>query len=360
MKLAKKLSKLRSKVAKFGGRAVIAVIALMLLYIMLTRGSADISKIKTSEALQKQLEIQITASGKTTGENESTVHSAISDKVVWVGVLEGDNVARGQVLATLDRERFEIVLRQVQQDVIAADAVLAKVYDDISKTSGVETFDNRIKRTAAEAVKNKAFDAQKLAERNLADVAIVAPISGVVTEVHVNAGENILQSSELFRIEGAGDAQFVAEVDEGDIGKVRLGQKSQVKLDAYGDEPVNSQVSFVGPKTITTATGATAFEVKLPLPVNSKYRFGMNGEATIEVARFDETLVVPVEAVVEDKYVYVKKGDNFEKREVGVGVTGDTEAQILSGIDRRDVVVTGGFDQIGKKSLLDKIISRLK
>lgn len=263
-------------------------------------------------------------------------------------------------MATLDRERFEIALRQAQQDVIATDAVLAKVYDDISKASGVETFDNRIKRTSAEAAKNKAFDAQKLAERNLADTVILAPISGVVTQVKINAGEDVMQTNELFKIEGAGDAQFVVEVDETEIGRVKLGQKAQVKLDAYSDEPVDSKVIFIGPETITTATGATAFEVKLPLPVDSKYRFGMNGEATIEVERLDDMLVVPVEAVIEDKYVYVKKRDNFEKREVKVGVTTDTEAQILSAVNSGEVVMTTGFDQIGKKSILQKIFSRQK
>src|SRR3989344_5286155 len=358
MKLVRRILKKLSKIFKSRRALVIAALILAVAFFVLTRGSADLAKIKTFEITKKSLKIEVSASGKIASEHESTIHSAVSGKVVWIGVSEGDWVRAGQAIATFDRERYEIALRQAEQDVIAADAVLAKVYDDISKASGVETFDNRIKRTSAEAVKNKAFDAVKAAERNLRDTTIISPVTGRLVELDISTLEEILPTTNVAKIASFDNLDFVAEVDENDICKIKIGQSSVITLDAYQDESIKSKVDFIGGESITTSTGATAFSVKLPIDDEGKYRLGMNGEAKIEILQTDETQVVPLEAIVNERYVYVKRGNQFEKREVKMGTTTDAETQILWGVDVGENVVVAGFDQIGKKSLLQKLIER--
>ena len=354
------LKKLISKLPKGfrSKKAIVAVLVILSLFYFLSRGNADLKKIVTAEVERKNISEEVLASGKVSADSESKIHSAVSGKVVWVGAKSGDFVKRGQTVAVLDKERYEIALRQAQQDVIAADAQLVKVYDDISKGDSVETFDERIRRTAAEAAKNKAFDAVKLAERNLKDTVITSPIAGTVVSVDVTSGEEILPTGEIATVSTTGNIKFMAEVDEIDVVKVKTGQKTSISLDAYSGKTFDSKVSKIGQKSITTSTGATAFEVEIDLEESQNILLGMNGEANILITEVGNALVVPSEAVIDDKFVYVKVGDTFEKRQVEAGIASDSDVEIKSALYDGDTIVTSGFEQISKKSLLQKIFRK--
>ena len=352
-KLVKKLPKsLKSK------KAIFVILIACAGYYFLSRGSADLEKIETVGVLRQDIRQEVLASGKVSANKESTIHSAISGKVVWVGVKSGEHVARGKTIATLDRERYEIALRGAQQDVIAADAELIKVYDDIGKGDSVETFDERIKRTAAEAKKNKAFDAVKLAERNLKDTTIVSPIGGVVVELAVNAGNEILPTAEIAVVSQTSNIKFVAEVDEVDVVKVKTGQQVLLTFDAYEGRTFDSNVGEIGQRSIISTTGATAYEVNIDLSEPGNLLLGMNGEANILISEVNDVLVVPIEAVVDDKFVYVKVGDLFEKKQIEPGIASDLDVEVKSGLLQGEEVVVSGFEEIGKLSLLQKILAK--
>lgn len=352
-KLTDKLPKsLKSKKVFF------AILVILVGYYFISRGSADLEKIETSPVSRKNIRQEVIASGKIAAENESTIKSAVSGKIIWVQVYKGDVVKKGTAIATIDRERYEIALRQAQQDVVAADAELVKVYDDISKGDSTETFDERIKRTAAEAKKNKAFDAVKLAERNLKDTVISSPIAGTVTELNINAGEEITIATEIAKVSQTGRIKFVAEVDEVDIVKVKKDNTVQIKLDAFEGESFDSKISNIESTSITTSTGATAFEVQIDLDQQDNFLIGMNGEANILISEVNDVLVVPIEAVFDEKYVYVGVGDKFEKKQIEVGLSSDLDIEVKSSLSEGDAVVITGFGEIEKKSTLQKIFKR--
>ena len=352
-KLILKIPKgLRSK------RVIAAVFVILAGYYFLSRGDADFKKIVTIEVERENISEGVLASGKVSADSESKIHSAVSGKVVWVGAKSGDFVKRGQLIATLDKERYEISFRQAQQDVIAADAELVKVYDDISKGDSVETFDERIKRTAAEAKKNKAYDAVKLAERNLKDTVITSPITGTVVSVNIIAGEEILPTTEVATVFSTSDIEFTAEVDEIDVVKVKTGQKVSIALDAYGGKTFDSKVGKIGQESITTSTGATAFEVEIDLQDSANVLVGMNGEASILISEVNGVLVVPIEAVIDDQYVYVKVGNTFEKKQVETGISSDLDIEVKSGLAEGELAVVSGFEEIDKKSIFQKIFKK--
>ena len=339
-------------------KVIVAILVVLAFFYFLSRGAADLKKVEVSEVSRKNIREEVLASGRVSADSESKIHSAVSGKVVWVGVKSGDFVKKGRTIATLERERYEISLRQAQQDVIAADAQLVKVYDDISKGDSVETFDERIKRTTAEAIKNKAFDAVKLAERNLKDTVITSPITGTVVSVNIISGEEILPTGEVATVASTNNIKFAAEVDEIDVVKVKTGQKASIALDAYGDEIFDSKVGNIGQRSITTSTGATAFEVEIDLEELQNILLGMNGEVNILILEVVDALVVPSEALIDDKFVYVKVGDTFDKRPVEAGIASESDVEVKNGLAEGDTIVTSGFEQISKKSLLQKILKK--
>src|SRR3990167_3949092 len=103
-------------------KTLAAVVTLLLVAFFALRGGTNEDLIKTAKLEKATIKSEVFATGKIESESQSSLNFAVGGRVVFVSVKEGDYVKKGQVIASLDREKFEIALRQAQQDVIAADA----------------------------------------------------------------------------------------------------------------------------------------------------------------------------------------------------------------------------------------------
>lgn len=349
---------MHKKIPKFlkSKKVILLVLTIFAVLFFITRGSGDKSQIQTSQVSQKDIESKISASGTTKADDSSTLKFLTSGKIVWINVKEGDTVTKGQAIAALDREPFDIALRQAQQDVNNTDAVLSQVYDEQKKQTAAENFDQKIRRTAAETAKNKAYDSMKKAEFDLRNANIYSPQEGTVTKINFKVGEEVTSTSEVAEIDDLSQTNFTAQIDETDVGKITTDQNAAINLDAYENQPINAQVEKISPKAIISSTGSTVFEVTFSLPQNSQSLLGLNGEAEITIEKKSNVITVPTEAIVEEKFVWVKEGNQITKKEVQVGIQSDTETEIKSGLQKGQEIVTSGFDQIGKKSILQKLL----
>ena len=186
---------------------------------------------------------------------------------------------------------------------------------------------------------------------------ITSPINGyIVSDPSVYTGSNVLATDTIATVASSSNLQLMAEVDETDIGKTRLGQKANITLDAFPGKTFSSTVSQIAPQAITTSTGATAFNVTFNMENTEPLLIGMNGSAQIITATKENVLSVPLEAIVNDNFVWIKIGKNYQQREVTRGLESDSDVEITSGISEGDNVVTAGFDQLQKASLFQKII----
>lgn len=340
-------------------RFIIGLVVIIILIFFGSRGGADQSKIKTTTVSEKTLETQVTASGKIASENESTLRFLTSGKLVWISVKEGDYVARGQTVAALDSQELE---KRLKRDLNTYFKTRLD-FEDVKDSQKDEVITDTLKRIAQRSqadLDNSVIDVE------IRDLAIQfsrlnSPINGyIVNKGDFFAGNFIFPTDTLAQVADFGKMQFVAEVDESEIGQVKVGQKVYITLDAFPDQPIEAQVNFIGPKTITTSTGATAFEVKINLDPPGNLRLGMNGEADIIVKEAPQSLAISLDALVDDKYVWLKTDDTFQKREIQKGLESELEVQITSGLNKDDQVVISGFDQIGKKNLVQNILSFFK
>lgn len=340
----------------FRNKKTIAVIILFIIvWMILTGGSGDSSKMTTEKITRGNVVSEVVASGKVTSPVSATLHFAVPGKIVYVPVTEGEIVKKGEVIASLDRERYDIALRQAEWTFKAAQAEFDKVADDLKNNSD-ETYDERIRRTAIDATHNNAYEALLAARRNLRDVVLTSPIEGTLTALDAVVGEEASVANIVAEIADLSTLQFSADIDETDIAKVSENQTVSIVLDAYPDSTIKSTITKIGLTSTTTSTGATAYKMEFSLPQGTKYRLGMNGEVTIVTERDNDTLLVPLEALVDDTYVYIKENGAFRKQKVKVGILSDTHFQALSGVKEGELVLTGGFEEIEKRSLLDKIL----
>lgn len=218
-----------------------------------------------------------------------------------------------------------------------------------------------------------------------------APLSGVITYLPVNVGEIAvmgLQSQPGTTLMQIADmSQITAEVlvDETDIVELRLNQPAEIRVDALVDDVLTGYVSEIGSSaltasgsggistTTTTTDQARDFRVVVTLdnpPV--QLRPGLSCTATIETAREDRTLAVPIqaltireipeaevpdyvenpvvneprpgdEAMAEVEGVFVIESGTARFRPVRTGIVGTTDIQIIEGVREDEEIVIGPY-----------------
>lgn len=297
--------------------------------------------IETTRVTRGRVVQVVEVSGKIESRFVVELRFPIAEKLVWVGVQEGDRVARSQVLATLEKEKLAATLRQAEQDFIAAKAEVEKVYDETGRKVD-ESFTEKVKRTAAETKQNKAHDAMRKAQEDLKDATLIAPISGVVVKSDITTAGAHITTSQTITVADLENLVFTVDVDESDIGNVKAGQRVNITLDAYPNRPIEGTVERIAVISRGAEGGGTVFETTVDLRKISEInlRMGMNGDGEIVIEEKDNILAVPNEAVIDENAIFVIRDGRREKRSVRTGIVSDTKTEIVEGLSEGDVVVT--------------------
>lgn len=298
----------------------------------------------------------IAASGKIKADEEVTLKFQTSGQLAWVGIKKGDYVKKWQAIASLDKDELQKKLKQELIDYMNERWDLEQTRENYRDKALDALAD-----LAAKRVKDKAqFDMDRtVLDVEISNIALkyatlISPIDGIVTQIDTPyPGVNIVYTAAEFVIANPDKLVFKANVDEADIGKVQVGQKAKVTLDAYPDESFEATIQQIEFTPTLTSGGGTAYAVKFELPANEneKFKLEMNGDAEITVSQVNQTLAVPQEAVREEtsgKYTWVKTNNKPAKKTVGVGLSDDNWVQIKSGLTGDEEIVTAGFKNLEK------------
>ena len=238
------------------------------------------------------------------------VGSQVSGIVATLHADFNDRVRRGQVLATLDPTPFEAAVNQTRAQlerarVGALDSQAKYRRQQALFESGLSSEDQLDSARAvfhqAQAQVAELEAALERAETNLRYSVIRAPIDGVVVSRDYDVGQTVaasFQAPTLFTIaEDLTRMQLTCDVDEADIGQVRVGQPVTFSVDTFPEKEFPGRVAQVrlAPKTANNVvTYPVMVDVDNPdltlLP-------GMTAEARIEVARVVDALRVPSAAL---------------------------------------------------------------
>jgi multidrug efflux pump subunit AcrA (membrane-fusion protein) len=138
--------------------------------------------------------------------------------------------------------------------------------------------------------------------------------------------------------------ELVVNVDEIDIPKVTTGQKVQISVDALPNQEFTGEVSAIYPVP-SKVTGLVLYNVKVEFSVteNSRLQIGMRATADITVDEAINVIKVPSKSVKEDDqggyFVDVLVERKVEKRPVTIGISNDTETEIITGLDEGEPVL---------------------
>jgi membrane fusion protein, macrolide-specific efflux system len=185
-----------------------------------------------------------------------------------------------------------------------------------------------------DAARSKGADEVAYWQEVYKPIPLIAPMDATVIVATEKPGQTLTTSDAVVVL--ADELTVKAEVDETDIGKVKVGMKASVALDAYPTKPVAAEVERIYYES-TTVSSVTIYYVILKVePVPEFFRSGMNAQVTFELASNPSAKVLPLDAVnltsEKPTVVIVSGQDKQEAREVQIGITTDQWVEITGGL----------------------------
>jgi HlyD family secretion protein len=279
---------------------------------------------ETVPAAKGDLTITVSSTGTIQPITQVDVGSELSGVVRDVLVDDNSIVKTGEVLARLDTRRLEAQRLKAAAQLQASEARLETAKASLNQTvqsltrqqtlrkRGLSTGQEFETATAEQARAIATIDAAEadiatakadleLVDADLAKTVIVSPIDGMVLKRSVEPGQTVaasLQAPILFTIaQDLTRIQLEANVDEADVGVVKVGQTANFSVDAYRDRgfPAKIERMSFSPETVdgvvTYKTILSANNTDLSL------RPGMTATAKITVSEFKNALTVPNESL---------------------------------------------------------------
>jgi HlyD family secretion protein len=289
-------------------------------WLWLASGSSDTKITYTTDPVtQGNLVVTVTATGTVEPTTEVEVSSELSGKLATVDVTYNDTVTEGQVLASLDDTKLKAQvaistasLEAARGQVASAEATLRETQEALVTQSELDRrgVTSRTTLTSAQATRDRAAAQLDIARANLTlaeanldldradlDKAVIrSPIRGVVLSRDAEPGQIVAASLEapvLFTLaEDLSQMELLVDIDEADIGVVRVGNAATFTVDAYDGKvfPAEiTQVRYAPETTDSVVTYKAVLKVENP---DGLLRPGMTATATITVNEVRDTLTI--------------------------------------------------------------------
>ena len=318
-------------------------------------GKERATQVELSDVERRTVTQLVTASGNIQPEVEVRISPDVSGEIVELPIVEGDQVARGQLLARIKPDFYQAQLDQAEASVLQAKANEAQRRADLLNAtlerdrqqslyasgaiseSAFQTASTRFETMKAsyEASQYSVRIAEarlKEAREQLSKTTIYAPMDGTISILAVELGERVvgttqMTGTEMMRVAKLNQMEMVVNVNENDVVNVAVGDTAAIEIDAYPTRVFNGVVTEIANSARITGSGSqeqiTNFPVKIrildphnvsfdasgvddvvmdnELPVAStempNFRPGMSGTVDIYTHTVDGATAVPIQAV---------------------------------------------------------------
>jgi RND family efflux transporter MFP subunit len=290
----------------------------------------------------RPLAVTLPLSGSLTPLAQATVRSKVSGVVKRTTVQEGMNVSAGQVIAQLDdsEARARVAQQQAALNDAAARLALAKknqansaalLKQNYIAQNAYDTTSNSV--DLAQAALDSARAQLELARIALNDTVIRAPLSGVVSKRHAQAGEKLSPDSPVFSIVDLKQLTLDAQVPASDIPRVKVGQEVQFKVDGIKDRNFAGKVLRINP---AAEAGSRAMLVYIGVDnPDGALRAGMFAKGVVTTEKSAAHPLLPLGAVQKENgkdVVYRVDGGKVVVQPVTLGLKNE-DAGMVEALD---------------------------
>ena len=372
----------RHPLIALGMIVVLAVIGLVVL--RLTTGAktdtvrARVVTVGTAPPIRADIDIRLAYTADISPYQVVNIFSRVDGYIATLHVDKGDFVKTNQLLVEIDHTDYHHAVNQAKANLSAAkakvaqqDAVLrnAKLTFDRMQTLIKDQFvsqqdlDNaqvnldaaRAAQDSLQAQVNQMEVALAQSERNLTYSYIRAPFAGYVAERNLDTGAYVssatastsTMSRGIMSLHDINTVRVLIEVVERDIPLVQVGQKAELRAEAYPDHVFEGTVTRIV-QALNRATRTMTVEVDLPNG-DRRLKGGMFARVEVLVGTHRQALQIPIDAVSrleETQYVYVVRDGKARRIEVEVGARSRNCIEITKGLTGNESVIVSGKDLV--------------
>ncbi|OGB90268.1 hypothetical protein A2625_02985 [candidate division WOR-1 bacterium RIFCSPHIGHO2_01_FULL_53_15] len=280
------------------------IFCLLIAAVLLTScaGEKKEKKLEMVKVTRGDLAAFIPSTGVVTPRNRLEIKPPVSGRIEEVLVEKGERVRKGQILAWISSSDRAALL---------------------------------------DAARSKGPAETKYWEEVYKPAPIIAPIDGFIIVRNVEPGQSFSVSDAVLVM--ADKLIVKAQVDETDIGKIRVGQKADIVLDAYPDEKTAAAVESIEYES-QVINNVTVYQVYvLPVQVPAYFKSGMSATVNFTQASRGNVLLLSLRAVRRSNgrsYVF-RLGENKQLTafQVDTGLDNNENIEIVSGLNEGDEVV---------------------
>lgn len=289
-------------------KSIIHVFAASSLLILAACDKKPVTTLDTAKAEPGELTETVTATGTIESVTQVDVGTQVTGIIDKLYADYNSVVTKGQLIAEIEKTLLESDLKSAEANVESARLTYEynltnynrdKALHDKKLISDYEfqttTKDLEVSKTAYDKAKADKVRAAK----NLNYAEIYSPIDGIVISREVEVGQTVVSNmnvANLYTIADLDNMQVIGNVDEADIGQVKVGQSVTFSVDAYSDELFEGHVTQVRLNP-TTESNVVTYEVVVAAP-NPEHKLipGLTANLTIYVLREENVLLLPTKA----------------------------------------------------------------
>src|SRR5216117_251895 len=325
--VAKKRRSRRRRYILFGSIGV--VLLLIIIWVIASKREKPIP-VTTEKAVRKTILQTVSATGKVQPETEVKISPEVAGEIIELPVTDGMPVKKGDLLVKVKPDSYKALLEQQEADISAAKATnlqqkatMMKTEQDLKRAEDlfnkklISVQEYNAAQAADDVAKNtyesslheieRAQAGSSQARDQLSNTTIYSPIDGTITILNSKLGERLVATAqfagtEVMRVADLGHMEARVDVNENDVVNVKLGDKAEVKIDAYGDRKFNGTVYQIGNTGKTTGAGTqeevTNFEVKIRIEDHDvELKPALSCTADIHTNEVKDVVAVPMQAV---------------------------------------------------------------
>jgi|TARA_Y100000782_G_scaffold21809_1_gene23789 HlyD family secretion protein len=366
-------------------------------------GSIEVSTMKMG---RKDLSSKVVADGELQPEIEIKLSANNTTYITDISVKEGDFVKKGDFLMALDDRQQRAATEASRASVKATSVQLEQRKAQKSRQeelykqgliSDQEMETTNSSYASALSSHNQAKARLIQDEDALQKLKLVAPQDGTITYLTGEVGDlaqgGMFNPQVLIKLSDLSKMEVLVNVNENDITDVSLNDYALVEVDAYQDRKFKGVVKEVAYAASTSSGGSqqqvTNFQVKIQmLEVADGMRPGMSAAVDIITENREQVLTIPIQSLTSPRQapdgeskkkssgfsvsveagdrkgqwgnrsqksgnkgknvVFVVKGNTVEQRFVEIGIVGDVDYEVISGLEEGEEIVTGGFVAISR------------
>jgi len=296
-------------------------------------------------------------SGIVEAADSSSISFEVAGNVQEVRVDVGDRITKGQVLAALDPEPYELTVAEIE-------AELVKARDNVTKTEAEYNRQMRIFEQGAGAQRRvevaefnyKAtksavnFQIARLnnAKRDLNRTVLRAPFNGAIADRYIDAFNEVARGQKCFDIFEFTGMEVAISIPEDAIDDIHMDQKGEIRFPVFADRTYHGRVTEIS----KVAGTANAFPIKLTIEEpDQRIRPGMTARVTLLLAGDDQkaAYLVPLSAIAQSGdatrgfvFIYDSQTSSVKKTQIQSASVRGNDVVITEGVKAGDIVAVAG------------------